>query len=928
MSADKQIDEDLYSRQLYVLGKEAMQKMSISDVLIVGLTGLGIEIAKNVILSGVNSVTLYDNDYIQAQELGTNYYAKEEDVGKERTIVAPKLSELNPYVTVSTTANPNYSDYTVVVIAKEMSIEQLITINEECRKEGTKFILATSIGLTGSVFCDFGNEFTVCDTDGEQLHSGVVTGADDKGYVCAEPHNLQNGANINVNGCQIEIQFVDTEHFKTNFNIPDNTQWEEVKKQETINFKSLQESIFEPDFLMTNLLDFERPNKLHALWLNHLKGADLSALPLSTEYIIGIGKELTPINSIIGGLAAQEVMKACSGKFMPIRQWFYFDDFECLPGSRTESKYSGTRYEWQDEILGLNNKLKDMNYFVVGAGAIGCELLKNFAMMGLGNMIVTDMDTIERSNLNRQFLFRDHNIGQPKSVAAAEAIKQMNPDVNITSHENRVGPENEKVYNKAFYDSLDGVANALDNVQARLYMDQQCVKHKLSLLESGTLGTKGNVQVVVPDLTESYGSSSDPAEQSIPVCTIKNFPYKIDHTIQWARDVFAGLFEQAPRHAVQYLNDPLSVNDMPDGDVYFMAENVHQVLDYVPNTFKECLQLAFNLWHKYYRDNILELLNKFPHDHKTNEGANFWSGTKKCPQALSFDGNDKHHVNFVLATANMYASIYKINGSRDVDLTLDILPSLQIPGVQIDNNKHISANDEEEKEHVKNTTYEDIDSVKSNLPKVNEATIVPASFEKDDDTNWHIDFVTAASNMRALNYSIEPADKHKTKGIAGKIIPAIATTTAIVAGLVSLEFYKLAQGFKDIAKYKNYFLNLALPFMTFSEPMPTPKTEFNGKTYTMWDEFTVDGDRTVNELLDYFEDEHGIPIEFISWGTAPIYTGLIMTKKMMARQTMNVRDIVLSLDPTFSSDQVWLTISPETEDDDEVIDLPQVRMVF
>ena len=142
----------------------------------------------------------------------------------------------------------------------------------------------------------------------------------------------------------------------------------------------------------------------------------------------------------------------------------------------------------------------------------GCELLKNFAMMGIGTekdgeIIVTDMDLIERSNLNRQFLFRNTDVGMSKAKCAAAAVKTMNPNVNITYHENRVGPETEKMYDDAFFERLDGVANALDNVEARLYMDRRCVYYRKPLLESGTLGTKGNTQVVVPHLTESYGSS-------------------------------------------------------------------------------------------------------------------------------------------------------------------------------------------------------------------------------------------------------------------------------------------------------------------------------------------------------------------------------------------------------------------------------------
>lgn len=71
--------------------------------------------------------------------------------------------------------------------------------------------------------------------------------------------------------------------------------------------------------------------------------------------------------------------------------------------------------------------------------------------------------------------------------------------------------------------------------------------------------------------------------------------------------------------------------------------------------------------------------------------------------------------------------------------------------------------------------------------------ITPLEFEKDDDTNLHMDFIVAASNLRATNYKIQPADRHKSKLIAGKIIPAIATTTSVVAGFAVLEIFKLAQ---------------------------------------------------------------------------------------------------------------------------------------
>ena len=160
----------------------------------------------------------------------------------------------------------------------------------------------------------------------------------------------------------------------------------------------------------------------------------------------------------------------------------------------------------------LHERLTGLRYFLVGSGAIGCEMLKNWALMGVGTgadgrITVTDMDTIERSNLNRQFLFRPADLDQPKSEVAARAVQAMNPGLHIEPLTTRVGADTEATFNDDFFDSLHGVCNALDNVEARLYMDSQCVYYRKSLLESGTLGTKGNTQVVIPHVTESYGSS-------------------------------------------------------------------------------------------------------------------------------------------------------------------------------------------------------------------------------------------------------------------------------------------------------------------------------------------------------------------------------------------------------------------------------------
>ena len=87
------------------------------------------------------------------------------------------------------------------------------------------------------------------------------------------------------------------------------------------------------------------------------------------------------------------------------------------------------------------------------------------------------------------------------------------------------------------------VTNALDNVNARRYVDARCVKNRRPLLESGTLGPKGHVQVILPFKTESYGSQQDPQEENeIPHCTLKMFPEETIHCVEWARDKFGRIF--------------------------------------------------------------------------------------------------------------------------------------------------------------------------------------------------------------------------------------------------------------------------------------------------------------------------------------------------------------------------------------------------
>ena len=619
---------------------------------------------------------------------------------------------------------------------------------------------------------------------------------------------------------------------------------------------------------------------------------------------------LTPVNGFIGGVAAQEVMKACSGKFSPIFQHLYFDSLESLPEDTDIPAASlqpvGDRYDGQRVVFGseMQAKLAASKYMLVGAGAIGCELLKNFAMMGLaaspeGKLVVTDMDVIEVSNLNRQFLFRPRDVKKAKSVCAAAAAKVMNPNLNVQAQENRVGTETENVYNDAFFANLDGVANALDNVEARQYMDRRCVFYGKPLLESGTLGSKGNTQIVLPHLTESYSSSQDPPEASIPICTLKNFPSKPEHTLQWARDHFEGTFNQAPSSINSFLSDAAWLEALlkqPGSQPVDTLNSVSEgLVDARPLSFADCVAWARLSFEDLFANGIKQLLYNFPHDQLTKEGVPFWSGSKRCPHPLTFDASDDTHIGFIVAAANLRAHVYGLKGETDIATILPMVKAVAVPAFAAKAGIKIAANEKEAKEiREAEEAAADPNAILTKLPPP--ATLAgfrvnPLEFEKDDDTNFHIDFIAATGNLRSLNYEMKIVSRHEAKIIAGKIIPAIATTTAAVAGLVGLELFKFVAGNKKLESYKNGFMNLALPFVTFSEPIACPRMKYNDTEWTLWDRFVIDKEMTLQEFIDYFQNEHALEVTMLSCGVSMLYSFFMNAAKLKTRLAMTMKEI-------------------------------------
>jgi ubiquitin-activating enzyme E1 len=595
----------------------------------------------------------------------------------------------------------------------------------------------------------------------------------------------------------------------------------------------------------------------------------------------------------------------------------------------------------------LQQKLQSLKLFLVGAGALGCEFLKNFAMMGIscadnGLVTVTDDDVIEKSNLSRQFLFRNWHIGNSKSTVASEAACKLNPRLHINPLQNRVSPETEGVFNDAFWEGLDLVVNALDNVNARLYVDSRCVYYCKPLLESGTLGPKCNTQMVVPRLTENYGASRDPPEKSAPMCMVHSFPHNIDHCLTWARSEFEGLLEKGPSEANAYLADPAkyieTVKSSADAAAREQLAKVVEVLvrDKVAS-FDDCIAWARLKFQDYFHDRIAQLTFTFPEDAVTSTGLPFWSAPKRFPRPVKFDTADSSHTSFVQAAAILKAEVYGItrpDWASDQAAVAAAAAKVVVPEFKPKQGVKIETDPKADNPAPSSFGLDDdsvIDRMTAELQGATQGMAAgfklhPVQFEKDDDTNYHMDVIAGLANMRARNYSIQEVDKLKAKLIAGRIIPAIATATALATGMVCLELYKVVQQ-KPIEAYRNTFANLALPLFAMAEPIPAKSFEYNSLKWSIWDRWILEGDLTVQEVLDWFT-ERKLHAYSISAGQSLLYNDIFPKHKERLGKKMS--ELVVSVaKQVLPDDRRHFDVVVACEDEDqEDLDVPLVSIQY
>jgi ubiquitin-activating enzyme E1 len=699
---------DLYSRQLYALGKDSLISMKNAKVLIIGSSTPFVEIMKNLVLMGIGEITIADNRLIQESDLENNYYVNSDDLNKDFVnIVGFRMQKLNPTVRINKYSKNEFSNdflksFSIIVI---LNCDYILS--QKLHELNIPHVVTRTANFSGYIFVDF-IEFTSYNPNGEKIKQGLILNiCKDNNNIqieTVENHDLFVGNCIKIKNDEFKIvQVISPKKFVIDKNIINELiqleKYEEIKIPKKIHFKSIDNIKYKID----NYLDSEN------------------------------GQGHVFINSIIGGILSQNIINYINKSGTPINQFISYDfsEFKIL--------LDGKKF---------NEKVTDKNIFIVGAGALGCEHIKNLAYLGVKNIIITDYDKIEKSNLSRQFLFRNKDIGKFKSNRVKKAILKMRSDINIEALTLKVEKETETKFNEKFFNSIDCVFNALDNIEARKYVDSKCIDYDLPLFESGTLGTKANSQTIIPYLTESYSNSVNDDTSSIPLCTIKSFPYLPEHSVAWAKELFAELFSQT----IEIVNN----------------------LDF----------------EQIYQDKIIadikNLITKYPEDCE-EEQIRFWSGTRKFPLLSNLDGT------------TLEKEFYSLGNL-----------------------------------------------IKNRIQKNN----MIENFDKDSSELLHVEFLTVITNIRNRIYSIELVDEFTVKGISGKIIPALCTTTSVISGFVIIEFLRYCINCDknyNIDGYSNNYINLSTNLFISSSPIKDTNNEWRKVNLT---------NLTLEEILIKIQNEY------------------------------------------------------------------------
>lgn len=422
----------------------------------------------------------------------------------------------------------------------------------------------------------------------------------------------------------------------------------------------------------------------------------------------------------------------------------------------------------------LQEKISKSKILVVGAGGIGCEILKNLVLSGFQDIEIIDLDTIDVSNLNRQFLFHKEHVGKSKANVARESALSFNPNVKIKAYHDSITTSN---YGVNFFQQFQLVLNALDNRAARNHVNRLCLTADVPLIESGTAGYNGQVELIKRGLTQCYECTPKAAQKSFPGCTIRNTPSEPIHCIVWAKHLFNQLFGES--------NEDEDVS--PDtADPEAGAEAGESALSAEANEKGNVDRVNTRTWAQQCGYDPEKIFNKLFYD----------------------------DINYLLSMSNLWKSRTPPNPAKWDALEEDgeAAPTDTV----LRDQKALSLTESAK------VFGESITALKADFEKLAEGDHLV--WDKDD--KHAMDFVAACANIRAQIFNIPRKSRFEIKSMAGNIIPAIATTNAITAGVVVMHAFRVLK--EELDKCKSVYMRLRpnarnqlfVPDRTLNPPNP------------------------------------------------------------------------------------------------------------
>ncbi|KAG5325054.1 SAE2 enzyme, partial [Acromyrmex heyeri] len=434
----------------------------------------------------------------------------------------------------------------------------------------------------------------------------------------------------------------------------------------------------------------------------------------------------------------------------------------------------------------LRDAILRSKVLVVGAGGIGCEILKNLVMSGFADIEIIDLDTIDVSNLNRQFLFQKKHVGKSKASIACETALTFNPDVKVIHYHDSITSSE---FGLTFFKRFTMVLNALDNRAARNHVNRMCLAADVPLIESGTAGYEGQVELIKKGMSQCYECTPKAAQKTYPGCTIRNTPSEPIHCIVWAKHLFNQLFgEEDPDQDVSPDTADPEAADTAGEEALQGESNDKGNIDRISTRAwaQSCDYDPEKLFTKLFHDDIKYLLSM----------DNLWK-KRRSPTPLKW--RELPDGGLLLSYTNIFFSIFSM---KIIYYFLEVAgcsKEINQPGLKDQQRWSISKCGSIFAESMKTLSQ----TLKSSQEKSPGNHLV---WDKDDQ--HAMDFIAACANIRAHIFGIPQKSRFDIKSMAGNIIPAIATTNAIIAGMVVLHAFRVLEN--NLRACKSVYLRLKM----------------------------------------------------------------------------------------------------------------------